>query len=405
MPNINSIQSLSSTGSFKSPTIYREGQRIGSADTFMGTTAINWLPGLSGTYYDKGLLDYKDQANTRYNNQGYVNAFFNFAANLGIKTLNVLPSAAGGIIATKKGLSNMAGLNPNQDTFGEAFDNNMFLDLSKAIDLWGNESFPNFQEEGFSQKGFFEQLSSPGQFLTSNIETLGFLTQSIGLAGLLGKAQIGANIVNRIANGRKAAQVLQQANPANYAKLVSQIDDAVLNTFLSTNESAMEAMDAKEQIIQKLEQDRSNGLNKFTDQEIQERANNGLANVFGLNMALGAITNGFFTSMLKPLYTLTPVATRAAAGGVSAAAREALGTRANSFALGLMDKGEDAFVKEAQNMSSFKKFLFDSGNSAGMVTKGVLGQMLTEGLEENFQYSIQKANEAYNSNQSFKDSL
>lgn len=405
MPNINSIQSLSSTGSFKSPTIYREGQRIGSADTFMGTTAINWLPGVSGTYYDKGLLDYKDQANTRYNNQGYVNAFGNFAANLGIKTLNVLPSAAGGIIATKKGLSNMAGLNPNQDTFGEAFDNNMFLDLSKAIDLWGNESFPNFQEEGFSQKGFFEQLSSPGQFLTSNIETLGFLTQSIGLAGLLGKAQIGANIVNRIANGRKAAQVLQQANPANYAKLASQIDDAVLNTFLTTNESAMEAMDAKEQIIQKLEQDRSNGLNKFTDQEIQERANNGLANVFGLNMALGAITNGFFTSMLKPLYTLTPVATRAAAGGVNAAAREALGTRANSFALGLMDKGEDAFVKEAQNMSAFKRFLFDSGNSAGMVTKGVLGQMLTEGLEENFQYSIQKANEAYNSNQSFKDSL
>ena len=82
MPNINSIQSLSSTGSFKSPTIYREGQRIGSADTFMGTTAINWLPGVSGTYYDKGLLDYKDQANTRYNNQGYINAFGNFAANL-----------------------------------------------------------------------------------------------------------------------------------------------------------------------------------------------------------------------------------------------------------------------------------------------------------------------------------
>lgn len=405
MPNINSIQSLSSTGSFKSPTIYREGQRIGSADTFMGTTAINWLPGVSGTYYDKGLLDYKDQANTRYNNQGYVNAFGNFAANLGIKTLDVIPSAAGSFTATQKGLANMAGLNPNQDMFGEAFDNNMFLDFSKSLQLWGNENFPNFQEEGFSQKGFFEQLSSPGQFLTSNIETLGFLTQSIGLAGLLSKAQIGANIVNRIANGRKAAQVLQQANPANYAKLVSQIDDAVLNTFLTTNESAMEAMDAKEQIIQKLEQDRSNGLNKFTDQEIQERANNGLANVFGLNMALGAITNGFFTSMLKPLYTLTPVATRAAAGGVNAAAREALGTRANSFALGLMDKGEDAFVKEAQNMSAFKRFLFDSGNSAGMVTKGVLGQMFTQGFEENFQFSIQKANEAYNSNQSFKDSL
>ena len=405
MPNINSIQSLSSTGSFKSPTIYREGQRIGSADTFMGTTAINWLPGVSGTYYDKGLLDYKDQANTRYNNQGYVNAFGNFAANLLVKTLDVIPSAAGGFTATQKGLANMAGLNPNQDMFGEAFDNNMFLDFSKSLQLWGNENFPNFQEEGFSQKGFFEQLSSPGQFLTSNIETLGFLTQSIGLAGLLSKAQIGANVVNRIANGRKAAQVLEQANPANYAKLASQIDDAVLNTFLTTNESAMEAMDAKEQIIQKLEQDRSNGLNKFTDQEIQERANNGLANVFGLNMALGAVTNGFFTSMLKPLYTLTPAATRAAGGGVSAAAREALGTRANSFALGLMDKGEDAFVKEAQNMSPFKRFLFDSGNSAGMVTKGVLGQMLTEGLEENFQYSIQKANEAYNSNQSFKDSL
>lgn len=100
----------------------------------------------------------------------------------------------------------------------------------------------------------------------------------------------------------------------------------------------------------------------------------------------GAATNGFFAKLTKPLYAPTSVQ-----------------SRANKLGLKMMTE-TDQLATTPTYSTGFQRFLFDEGHTAGMATKRFLQQGISEGLEEDIQYSIQKVNDAENRNRSFLES-
>lgn len=100
------------------------------------------------------------------------------------------------------------------------------------------------------------------------------------------------------------------------------------------------------------------------------------------------VTNTFFAKLVSPMFTPKAVA-----------------TRSNRFALKAL-AGKDSMVEASKHsMSSFERFLFDKGDAAGMVTKSLLTQAISEGAEEDIQFSIQKVNNIENLNKSLGRSL
>lgn len=126
MPDISSLQSPIKTPQYQQPVINHYGQAFGSADTALGRLAI---PGIGSNYYDKGLLDYGNQVNTRYSNQGVVNTIGNFFADLGVKTFAGIPQVAGSILGAGKGT--VAAL--TDGNFADGFENNTLLNAADAI--------------------------------------------------------------------------------------------------------------------------------------------------------------------------------------------------------------------------------------------------------------------------------
>jgi hypothetical protein len=380
MPDLSTISSGLKDRQFTNPvTSERGGYYDGTKGSWI---ARNLIPGDSG-FYDKGLQDFSTQTDVRYQNQGWIDAFGNFAGDVGVKTVSGIPAMVGGITGLGKGsFSALTGGN-----FSDGFDDNPFLNLAESINVYGTEVFPHFQEAAYQDMNFGQKLSSAlGQLTTANVETVGFLAQSFGLAGLLGKAQLGTRLVNQLAKGKDFMAVFSELAAPNLAKIASGIDDVAMNVFLTTNESAMEAMDSKETVRNKLQTDRIAGLNNLSDEEIEAAANNSLTNVFWLNMLTGAATNGFFQKLVKPIYSKSSVA-----------------SRANKLGLKMMN-GVDDLTEKPTYASGFDKFLFDEGHAASMVTKRFLTQGLSESLEEDIQYSIQKVNDAENTHRSFLES-
>ena len=380
MPDLSTISSGLKDRQFTNPvTSERGGYYDGTKGSWI---ARNLIPGDSG-FYDKGLQDFSTQTDVRYQNQGWIDAFGNFAGDVGVKTVSGIPAMVGGITGLGKGsFSALTGGN-----FSDGFDDNPFLNLAESINVYGTEVFPHFQEAAYQDMNFGQKLfSAPGQLTTANVETVGFLAQSFGLAGLLGKAQLGTRLVNQLAKGKDFMAVFSELAAPNLAKIASGIDDVAMNVFLTTNESAMEAMDSKETVRNKLQTDRIAGLNNLSDEEIEAAANNSLTNVFWLNMLTGAATNGFFQKLVKPIYSKSSVA-----------------SRANKLGMKMMN-GVDDLAEKPTYASGFDKFLFDEGHAASMVTKRFLTQGLSESLEEDIQYSIQKVNDAENTHRSFLDS-
>lgn len=336
MPDISIIRSP--LKNLNNPITYDQGSYYGSKDASLGR--------FFGNYYDKGLLSYEDQANVRYNNQGSINAFGNFAADLGAKTLAGIPSILGSVGAVAGGTySALTG-----DNFTDGFNDNPFLNLSKSISAWGEDMFPHFQEASFNDLGFLDQLKHPGQLGTSNVDSLAFMAQSFGLAGLLSKAQVGARLVNVLAKGKDFSAVFAELAAPNLAKVASTLDAVTLDAFLTTNESAMEAVDSKNSVSDALHNDRLLGKNNMSDKEIEDATAASVNNVFWLNMLTNAGTNLFFTKLVSPLFTPKAVA-----------------TRANKLGLKVLTSKPGEFVaKEAEKMSGFEKFLFDEGHTAGM---------------------------------------
>ena len=307
----------------------------------------------------------------------------NFAADLGVKTLSGVPTLIGGLTGIVGGsYSAVTG-----GKFSDGFDDNPFLNMAKAVDDFGSEKFPTFQSSRFQDMGFVEQLTHTGQLATANISTLAFLAQSFATGGLTAELNLGARSVNALARGKNFGAVFSELVAPNLAKTANVVNQAAMNSLLTTNESAMEGVDAKKSVIEALQDDRLKGLNTFTDAEIEAKGDNSLTNVFWLNMATNAVGNAFFTKLVKPMFALEKTA-----------------TRANSLGLKLMSKGEGMVESSAKEMSGFKRFLVDKGNSYGVFGKTMAEQVLSEGLEEDLQYSIQKVNDAHNTGRSFLDS-
>jgi len=374
MPDISSLSSPVNTPSYTRPRYDGGGSPVGSADTSLGRL-------IGGNYYDAGLLDYSNQANVRFGNQGRLNAFGNFLGDLGVKTLSGIPSVIGSLWATGEGIASAV----SGGKFSDGFKNNPLLNLAESVSAWGDEYFPHFQEADFSSQDFLTQLTSPGQLATANVETLSFLTQGFGLAGLLGKAQVGTRVINQLAKGRTFKDVLLNANSQNLAKIAGNLDELTLNTFLTVNESALEAIDSRDQVRSQLEAARSRGEVELTDAQIEDKASQSLSNVFWLNVATAGVTNNFFTKLVRPIV------------GPKVAS-----TRINELGLELQ-KGTGKVVGKKEGLSAVERLLFDEGNSFGQFAKTTVSQMFGEGLEENLQYSIQKTNEAFNEHASFTD--
>lgn len=365
MPDISTIKSPLPL--LQNPVTIQRGSIVGSKDTALGR--------MVGNYYDRGLYDYSTQVDARYNNQGWPTSIFNFAADLGVKTASGAPSVIGSITGLGKGsYSALTGGN-----FSDGFDDNPFLNMASTVNAWGSDMFPHFQEAAFADMNFGQKVTHPGQLATSNVETLGFLAQSFGLAGLLGKAQIGTRVISQLAKGKSFKAALSMLDNPNLAKIAGAIDEVSMNAFLTTNESALEATQARDSVLEKLHRDRIEGLNNLSDAEMEKQAGGALTNSFWLNMMVGGVTNGFFAKLVKPLYAPSSVA-----------------SRANKFGLELSTAGEEFAKTGNRAATAFERFLFDKGNSAGMFTKSLLEQGFSEGLEEDLQYSIQKVNEAYN---------
>ena len=377
MPDLSKSKVESPLHTYTGASQNARGDYYGSKDTLLGRF-------VGGNYYDEGLTSYDNQQAERYANQGPLNAVGNFFANLGVKTLNGIPAVVGRTMGIVYG----TGTAITGGRFTDGFDDNPFMNFSKAMSTWGDEHFPQMYEPGFEEESFSKKLfSDTGQLITSNVSTLGFLAQSFGLAGLLSKANVGARVVLAMAKGKNYAAALSELGAQDLASIASKVDEVTMNAFLTTNESAMEGQDAYDQMREQLHQQRLLGQNNLSDEEIDDSARNAMGNVFWSNMAVLGLTNGFFTKLVKPLFSPASVSTRMNRLGLKTLA------------------GTDSFVEAAnKNMNKFEKFLFDKGNVAGMVSKSLLEQAVSEGLEEDIQYSIQKMNDIEHQHLSLKDS-
>lgn len=121
MPDLSTF--VSPLKDLRNPITRDVGAYYGSKDTSLGT--------YFGNYYDKGLIDYRNQTDVRYNNQSNFDALGNFAADLGAKTLAGVPSIVGSVTGVVGGsYSALTGGN-----FSDGFDDNPFLNMSKAVSI------------------------------------------------------------------------------------------------------------------------------------------------------------------------------------------------------------------------------------------------------------------------------
>ena len=175
MPDLSKSKVESPLHTYTGASQNARGDYYGSKDTLLGRF-------VGGNYYDEGLTSYDNQQAERYANQGPLNAVGNFFANLGVKTLNGIPA----VVGRTMGLVYGTGTAITGGRFTDGFDDNPFMNFSKAMSTWGDEHFPQMYEPGFEEESFPKKLfSDTGQLITSNVSTLGFLAQSFGLAGLL----------------------------------------------------------------------------------------------------------------------------------------------------------------------------------------------------------------------------
>lgn len=354
-------QQFKSVHSYQGPTVpdynfLNKGfDTIGSKDTVLNR--------LSGSYYDESFSPYRDQNNQRYQNQNFLSYIGNNAAALGAKTFAVgLPSLVGSLTslaASPLALSSDVSLS-------DVFEMNPLNQAAKYIDHTTDALTPRFQASDFNDLSFVEQLKRPGELLSQNIDSLAFLAQSFVGSGLVANLGLGNKLISALA---KSKPIYQNALQADRVAQAANVDFFTSLGLLTTNEAALEGGDAKEQVIEKLNRDRMQGLNTYSDEEIDSISKQAFSNTFWLNMLSGSVTNGVFMKMLTPLFS------------------KSLKTRANDLAL---KASKDGGI-EKQVMPGLEGFFFDKGNTFGRVTTNLAEQILSEGTEESIQYSIQQA--------------
>lgn len=377
MPKITDFISPASSPYYREPEALERGKRMNSANTFLNS--------LTGNYYDAGLRDYENQESLRFNNQGVFNTFFNFAANMGLRRLKAAAGLAGGVHGLALGVENLLDNNP-QSTFSEGYDASLYRDVNEALNYSIDDIAPTFREQGFDERTFMQQLANPGQLATAHRETLGILMESAVGGAALAPLKIGTRLTQAAARPLSYTKLFQNLRPNNYAKIASVLDERIASTLLRTHESGAEAHDAWQTTIDKLKQQREQGLNAYTDQEIAEMADQNFGNVFALDMLLGTITDTAFVRLFRPIFS-----------------KGAVNSRLNKFGLEMADAPTlDKFIEtEPPKMSKFKKMMAGRMGDYVKLGKEIILQGVPEAAEENMQFSNQEVNNGNNLRQSF----
>jgi hypothetical protein len=365
-------------------------KRIGSGDGL-----------LSGGSYDFNIDATASQNQQRFGNQGWYNWAGYSLAKLGGRTatgvaegigsITALGSSPGFLIKDKEFMdkvdkSPVATLLASPyyylkgNSFHNAFEQNPILVGTKAINTFIDDNTTVYQEDGFNDLNFGQQLSRFSQLTSGSIESLAFLTSSAFGAGLLGKLNAGNKLVSSFAKAKNLDAVLDGAKAADYAGKAAKIDFAISHGALTTSESATEAADAFSTIKRKLEDDRSRGKNTMSDEEIENEANGKARNVFWLNMATASITNIPTTKLFKGVFS------------------KAL---KSDIDLGIKLGGKGF---EAENLTGLNRMLY-SKEFLPKVSRDLFTNIVAEGLEESLQYSIQDINEKSKGELSLKDSF
>jgi len=329
-------------------------ETLGSKDTMMG----KWM----GNYYDKNFIPERSQVNQRYENQGSFNSFMSSAFRLGA-------SVGSGIASTGAVITSLPALFVPGVRFTDVMDANPLTHLAEGVRKGAEYLSPTFVPDDFDSLTFTKQLTQrPTQLFTSSIESLGFMVEMFVPGGVLPKLAVGPKIAAKLATAKPLFKALTPLKGKNLTAAGDAIDFVTTNEILSLSESYLESKDSYEANIKSLERARFNGENNFTDQDIEKAARQSQYNVFWENMLTTSLTNGVFTKLLMPLRG---------------------GAKADPLKLSMKD---GKFVAPTYS-SKFERFLFDSGNTPGVITKQLLANTFAEGLEEDLQYSIQKVNE------------
>lgn len=360
MPELSSVKSPLSRPSNIVPDFNfgdREIQPLGELDT--------WLSRVTGTNYDKGFNPYKNQQDNRFENTSWLTATSNNLGSLLSKTANGVVQTAGAI--TSLIASPLAA--QSDVSFMDVFSKNPLNTLADGIDGHINELFPRVQKSDFNSKGFLEQLGRPGELLSANIDSLAFLATSFVGAGMLSKLNVGTKLANKLAKVNPSYKYLAEIAGPNKAGMADKINFFATNELLTFNEAAMEAKDAKESLSLTLRQKRDLGEVNYTDEEIEAKSDQAGLNTFWLNALTLSVTNGAFTKLVTPV-------------------KANVSNKLNPWDLRHLDNEFKAPVYS----SKFERFLADKGYTPGVVTKALVGNVISEGLEESMQYSVQKIN-------------
>lgn len=340
-------------------------ERIGSADTMVGR--------LMGNFYDRSLIPEASQNNQRYYNQG---GWTTSANNIG-RLASAVPGGILSLANTAFTLSPVGSIYmaATDKDFLTAMDTNPIAELYKGYKGMMNASLPTFVRDDFSTLSFFQQFSRPGEMLTENNESLQFLVEMFASSGALASAKIGPKLANYLATNKPLFKSLTSLQGPNIAKTANRIDMGLTNAALSVSEAYQEGMDSYKQSIENLSYNRMAGINNLTDEEMTSAAKKARNNVFLENLATLAFTNGSFLSLVKPMFKPLEAS-----------------SRSNKYAISFKEGKYTRPAYASEGASKFDKFLYDKGYTTGVVTRSLLENVVSEGLEESLQYSIQKVN-------------
>lgn len=347
----------------------REIEPLGSMDTS--------LTRFLGGSYDRGFNPYDNQQDSRFNNENWKMWLANNLGALAGKTANGViqgVGAATSLIASPLALR-------DDVTFEQMFSDNPINRFASGVDKTIESSFPRIQSSEFNSLSFWDQIKPGnwGQMISQNTDSFAFLASSFASAGLLSKLNVGEALVGKLAKQKPIFNYLSKISGPNKAGLSDKINFFLSNEILSVNESAMEATDTSKALRDTLRLKRNLGENNLTDEQIEEKANKAATNSFWLNMITSSITNSTLTGLMSPMW-------------------EKAANKANPYALKFLD---GKFQAPAYS-TKFTKFLKDKGYAPGVLAKEIVGNAISEGLEESLQYSIQKINS--DDGLSFKDS-
>lgn len=328
-------------------------ERIGSRDNF-----------LTGDSFDKYFEPLLSQNQQRYQNQSFTNWFGYNAAKLGSKTLTGL----GGIVGGGTSLAASPFVVAAGGNFWDAFEKNPVNQFLEATNTVIDEFTPTFVEDNFHGDTFLGQLRSPGQLLSANVDSLAFLMSSIYGGAALGKLNVGSKVMSKIGAARGLEEVISGAKAANLVGKAQKIDNLLSHTVLTTSEAAQEGADAKKTIKAKLEGERSEGRNTYTDEQIDQMSDEKSRNVFWMNMGTLALTNIPFTKLYSNIFSKA---------------------KPRDIDLGIK-LGANGF--EAEKLTGVSKLL-NGKEFLPTLTRNMLTAVTFEGLEESMQFSIQKINE------------